>query len=222
VGREDDLARLARCCRAADDADRAGGTGKTRPAVEVEHAAADAVFVDLAGRGRPALRDRGKAFGIRFGTGGSPPPWPGRRRQAVMIILDRCEHLLDRCAAFVQELLTRRAGCGCWRSRERLGLPGASSVRPLALASSTRRGGRSRLTAGLAQARAAAQPGFAITAETQRGRRDRRRLDGLPSRWSWPRRGDRAPPALALDRLDDRFRLLDAASRAPTTASQPR
>ena len=203
VGREDDLARVGAllCTARLTTLTGPGGTGKTRLAVEVgRRAAADAVFVDLARARSAELFDAtvAEAFGIRFDDGGLAAAVAAAvADEPVMIVLDNCEHLLDRCAAFVQELLAARgqaAGAGHQpRTARRARRAGAS--RPAAGARGRRRavGGDRGQPRGAPVRRARRRDAARLRGHRRErgpGRRD------LPSprrasrsRWSWPRRG---------------------------------
>ncbi|HZU77899.1 MAG TPA: AAA family ATPase, partial [Dehalococcoidia bacterium] len=146
IGRERELAELAELLAGNRllTLTGAGGTGKTRLAIEVACAALpgfpDGVFfVDLA-----PLRDPGQvasavaqALGVRETPGGplavAVLQWLGQRR--VLLLLDNCEHLLP-AAAWIEGLL---AACPdvtlLVTSRAPLRLPGEQvyAVSPLAL-----------------------------------------------------------------------------------------
>ncbi|MFE2428345.1 BTAD domain-containing putative transcriptional regulator [Streptomyces sp. NPDC059373] len=129
----------------------------------------------------------------------------GRR---LLLVLDNCEHVIDAAAALAEGLLERCSGVAVLAtSREPLGVPG-ELVRPLdplpeppAL----------RL---LADRGAAARPGFTPDEDPEACAELCRRLDGLPLaiELAAARLRGLTPRQLA-DRLDDRFRILNAGSR---------
>ena len=94
----------------------AGGSGKTRLALEVARAEmpaypAGACFVALAALADPALIDQelARALGVREGQGA-----PLRDQLAgylatrrLLLVLDNCEHLIDACARLAEALLPR-------------------------------------------------------------------------------------------------------------------
>ena len=226
VGREDELARVGALLAAhrLTTLTGPGGTGKTRLAVEVaRRAAADAVFVDLTRAHRPEFFDEtvAEAFGIRFDTGSlAAAVGTALADEAALVVLDNCEHLLDPCAAFVQELLSERSRVRVLAtSRQRLGVPGEQvhSVPALALTGPTASWVQIRACAAvrLFTARASAsRSDFVVTAENAALVVEIcRRLDALPLalELAAARVATMSVRALA-DRLDDR--LLDATSRA--------
>lgn len=135
VGREDDIAEVARLCANARLVTLvgAGGVGKTRLALEVasrlvdEHP--DGVFlVELA-----PLSDAGGLYQqvlASLGVGEDDRRSPaetladhvaGRR---ILLLVDNCEHLVDGCAALVEHLLTAGPGVRILAtSRELLRVP---------------------------------------------------------------------------------------------------
>jgi predicted ATPase/DNA-binding SARP family transcriptional activator len=147
VGREQDLALLGKLVGEARlvTLTGAGGTGKTRLAVEF---AADAVerfadgvwLADLAGLSDPGLvaAQVMEALGVR--QAGDVPVIEALRfrlRSAeLLLVLDNCEHLLDECAQLAGALLSSSPGLRVLAtSREPLGVPGEAAwlVPPLAL-----------------------------------------------------------------------------------------
>jgi DNA-binding SARP family transcriptional activator len=111
VGREDDLARLGELLAAHRlvTVTGPGGAGKTRLAVEAAlRDPARVVFVDLS---RSTSSDRfddtvAEALGVRAGA--SPIAGMAARvlaDEATLVVLDNAEHVLDRAAEFVRDLL---------------------------------------------------------------------------------------------------------------------
>jgi predicted ATPase/DNA-binding SARP family transcriptional activator len=226
VGREDDLTGVAALLRAhrLTTLTGPGGTGKTRLAVEVgRRVAPDAVFVDLARARTPAFFDEtiAEAFGIRFDSGSVAAAVSAAvADEPAVVVLDNCEHLLDRCATFVQELLGDRSRVRVLAtSRQRLGVPGEQvhPVPSLPLAAPTAPFAQIRACAAvrLFAARAAAtRSGFVVTAENAALVAELcRRLDALPLavELAAAQASTMSLRTLA-DRLDER--LLDATSRA--------
>ncbi|MCU1627297.1 MAG: ATPase-like protein [Pseudonocardia sp.] len=207
-----------------------GGSGKTRLALEVagrlaDGGAAEAFLVDLTPLTASALFDEtlAAALGVHAEPGQAltatiAAALSGRD---TLIVLDNCEHLVEDCAAFVQAVLAR---VGRMRllatSRERLGVPGEQvhPVRPLGLAAEHddwRRIASCEAVRLFAERAAAARPGFAVTADNARLVLDVcRRLDGLPLALELAAARAASMPLRDLaDRLDNRFRLLDSATR---------
>ncbi len=111
-----------------------GGVGKTSLAA---HAAAATPhwWVDLASLTAPALVPGAlaEALGVEVFPGGGLDEALHRRLQgaAGLLVLDNCEHLLDGCAAAVEDVLAHGPGLRVLAtSRERIGLP-AEQVLPL-------------------------------------------------------------------------------------------
>ena len=189
-----------------------GGTGKTRLALEVARASPEVVFVDL---GRTAsLFDEtvAEAFGIRFDGGTLADAVAAVLvDEPALVVLDNCEHLLDRCAELATELLARTPGARIVAtSRERLGVPGEQvhPVAPLPLPAPHARWEEVRASPAVrlfADRAAATRPGFAITADNAAVVAEIcRRLDGLPLAVELAAARTSALPLHALaDRLDD-------------------
>ncbi|MFE5716293.1 BTAD domain-containing putative transcriptional regulator [Streptomyces sp. NPDC056501] len=210
-----------------------GGVGKTRLAVEaarrVEEEFPDGVWlVEFAGAGGELaevaaaaleLRDDG-VWGLR--PDGERPPTTAERLAEVLrgrrtlLVLDNCEHVVDE-AASLTELLLRAA-------------PGlvvlTTSQEPLALAGETLWAVEPLDTEGavaLFTARAAASaPGLTLDAPAQEAVRGIcRRLDGIPLALELAATRVRALGVHGLlERLDDRFRLLDAGLRGAPARQQ--
>jgi len=233
VGRDRELRELARLLAAHRLVmlTGTGGSGKTRLALEAaaQMAAsgrADALLVDLTSVTKASLFEDtlADAVGVRAEPGRSlaatiAGALSGRE---TMIVLDNCEHLLDKCAAFVQAVLAASTAMRLLAtSREPLGVPGevVYPVRPLHLAAGDE--GWDRIATceavQLFTSRAsAARPGFAVTPDdAQLVLAICRRVDGLPLaiELAAARAASMSLPDLAA-LLGDRFRLLDSAVRA--------
>ncbi|MCX4825367.1 winged helix-turn-helix domain-containing protein [Streptomyces sp. NBC_01142] len=229
VGREEELAGLARELRARRLVTLLGpgGAGKTRLALEAAEAAAgawpDGVWVvELA-----SVRDEETvpetvltALGARETQVRGPAAadaeardplaqlveYCGRRR--MMLVLDNCEHVIGAAARLADAVLT---GCPEVRvlatSREPLGVPGewVRGVGPLPQEVALRL---------LGERGAAARPGFRTHDDPEACAEICRGLDGLPLAVELAAARLRAlTPRQIADRLDDRFRLLSSGSR---------
>jgi predicted ATPase/DNA-binding NarL/FixJ family response regulator len=243
VGRERDLAELARLL----DAVRAltlcgpGGIGKTRLALRL---ACDTVpgfpdgawLVELADAEDPSLvlRRVATALGVR-----EEPDRPlaetltvALRPRAMLLILDTCEHVVDACAALVQQLL---AGCPGLRviatSREPLRVRGETvwRVPPLELPAATdaRELSADEVAAHeairlFADRASAVRPGFALDAGNAAAvARLCRTLDGMPLaiELAAARVGALSVEQIAA-RLGDRFQLLASGDRTAPVRQQ--
>lgn len=205
----------------------AGGTGKTRLALEVvtREAAStgdNAVWIELA-----PLRDGAlvpatilAALGVRDE---SDSPALDRlitilRDRRLLLILDNCEHLVDACAAVTDRLLR---GCSDLRvmvtSREALGVAGETAwlVPPLSLARGVAAEESEAVQLFVQRARAV-QPAFEVNADNRSAIvQICRRLDGLPLALELAAARLRVlRPEQIASRLDDRFSLLTTGNRA--------
>jgi predicted ATPase/DNA-binding winged helix-turn-helix (wHTH) protein len=221
LGRESALAEFGRL---VDDnrlvtLTAVGGSGKTRLAIELARSKltsfTDGVwFVDLA----PVVAPDRVALTVAATLGVREEPdrpivdsvCARLERKRALLVLDNCEHLIDACAGFVESLLAHTASTTVLAtSRERLGIAGehAVVVRPLASEEAVRLFvDRARLAA----------PDFAPASDTRPAIEDIcRRLEGLPLAIEL---AAARVKVLSVDeinaRLDDRFRLLTAGSRA--------
>ncbi|SEH01466.1 Predicted ATPase [Nonomuraea solani] len=211
-----------------------GGVGKTRLALrvgqEVRRAFRDGVWlVELAALTSPdMLADVvAEALEIRDRSASRPVDVLRERLRdrQTLIVLDNCEHLLDACAVLAETLLRAAPELRILAtSRQALGIVGehAVPVQPLPLPDCD---GVVAPLEALLQAEAvrlfaerarAVLPDFAVTEDNHEVIcRIVHRLDGLPLGIELAAVRLRALSAQQLlDRLDDRFRLLTAGSRA--------
>ncbi|MFF0818463.1 ATP-binding protein [Rhodococcus sp. NPDC003318] len=215
-----------------------GGVGKTRLALHVgqdsRRTFPDGVWlVELGLLSSPALLEEAvsSALGLR-----DPLPREGALAEFLdgrhlLLIFDNCEHLVDAVARLTGSLLR---SCRELRilatSREPLGVAGEAVLRvpPLAIPDpdrtpSGRRGqGRSEAVTLFEQRAGAVVPGFAVTDDNRAAvTRICQRLDGLPLPIELAAARLRALSAeQILQRLTDRYRLLDVGSRGGPTRQQ--
>ncbi len=206
-----------------------GGAGKTRLAGQVaEQVAArfaDGVWLaELASVRDPALVPAvvGAALGVREQPGVSAARALARvlARQQLLLVLDNCEHVLGAAAGLCGGLL---AACDDMRvlatSREPLRVAGEARYRlgPLALPSSDEAADATVCEAVMLFAERARQADarFALTGETTAAvARLVRRLDGMPLAIELAAaRAEALGVRQLLDRINDRFVLLDAGDR---------
>ncbi|MBP2328714.1 non-specific serine/threonine protein kinase [Kibdelosporangium banguiense] len=210
-----------------------GGVGKTRLAVRVaagvRRAFVDGVWlVELA-----ALQDRtlleqtvADTVGLQDRSARSPREVVVGylRDKQLLLVLDNCEHLVDRCAGLAGDLLTAAPGVRILAtSRHALRTAGEHilAVPPLPVPDPDRPSQPGKLVGDEAislfvERAVAVRPGFEVTAGNRATiARICRRLDGLPLAIELAAARLRAlAPEQILHRLDDRFRLLRGGSRA--------
>ena len=226
VGREREVAEVRRLLGTTRllTLTGAGGSGKTRLAIEVAQSQPSS-WIELAGLGDPAFVPQHVAeqLGIREVRTGSmiDAIVEKFRDDEHLVVLDNCEHLVDAAARFVDALLR-----GCTRlqilatSREPLGLGGERAWLVPALSLPAREGGIAepesydalRLFAERARD---VQPQFSIDDSNARTIAEIcRRLDGLPLAIELAAARVRVlAPDQILARLQDTFRLLTGGSR---------
>jgi predicted ATPase/class 3 adenylate cyclase len=238
VGREEEVAGLRRRL----SADRlvtltgAGGSGKTRLAIQVAADVIDAYpdgafFVDLAGLTEASFVPQAiaQAVGVREESGAQIMSTLIRQLQdkRMLVILDNCEHLVAACAEAAETLLRNAPTVTLIAtSREALGVPGESLFRvpPLAVPA-----GDAGLTVVqydsarlFAERATAVMPGFQVTEDNAAAIAEIcRRLDGIPLaiELAAARTAILSPQEIAR-RLDDRFRLLTGGSRTALPRQQ--
>ncbi len=241
IGREDDLAAVLALL-----ADThlltlvgAGGVGKTRMALEVADRVgagfADGVcFVELAPVTDPSLVVRTVASLLDVHEEATRPLLDTvldvLRRRRMLLILDNCEHLIEHCATFAEQVLRHSAGTRTLAtSREALGVPGEVAWRLPSLRTAPPDTGSindfmafpaSRLFVERAQAVA---PSFRLTAANLgAAARVCHQLDGIPLalELAAARVGALTVEQLA-ERLDDRFALLTRGRRTRCSVTRP-
>ena len=230
VGRDTELAELAALTAAhrAVTLTGAAGAGKTRLALELAARVRDrhrdgAWLAELA----PATPDQvplavAGAIGLADQPGRTAAEaladYLGGRR--LLLVLDNAEHLVDAVAGLVEPLLRAAPGLHVLAtSRQPLGIAGEVTyeVAPLPVppTDSAADIDASEAVRLLTERARAVDPSFAVTARTAGSvARICRRLDGLPLALELAAARLRAfdPQGLA-DLLDDRFRLLESATR---------
>jgi class 3 adenylate cyclase len=197
----------------------AGGSGKTRLAVQVAACAAgefsdETAYVDLAPITHPDLVSvaAARALGLPDQPGRSATEtlvrYVGQRR--LLMLLDNCEHLLDSCAVLIDTLL---ADCPALvllaTSRESIGVASEVTWRVPSLSLD---GEAIELFADRARN---VRPDFGVTADNASAVTDIcRRLDGMPLAIELAAARMRAlSVAEIVDSLHDRFRLLTGGAR---------
>ena len=243
VGREHELAELTALLANTRllTLTGAGGVGKTRLSLELarsrEAAYEDgALLVELDALTDGALVPGAvaEALDLRALRGGAAAVLDALRVELepleLLLVLDNCEHLIGATAALVDALLRAAPRLTVLAtSREPLRIPGEVVFRVPSLgipdpereedAQSLLRYEAVRL---FLERAGAVAPGFALDRETASDvARICHRLDGLPLALELAAaRVDALTPAALAGRLDDRFRLLRAGSRAAPTRQQ--
>lgn len=207
----------------------AGGSGKTRLALEVALREADATGTPGAWVELAAVNEGSRigdailaALGVREE---SSAPMPQRIHTAIgdgpfLLVLDNAEHLVEPCAVLVDQLLRASTALRVLvTSRAALGVAGETAwlVPPLSLAVPAGAPDAMPEAVALFVARAqAAAPSFRLTSDNREAvLRTCARLDGLPLALELAAARLRALSAEQVAaRLDDRFRLLVTGNRA--------
>jgi predicted ATPase/class 3 adenylate cyclase/DNA-binding CsgD family transcriptional regulator len=204
----------------------AGGSGKTRLAVEVANQLAGeytegVCYVDLAPITDPNVVQVAIARALGL------PDQPGRstidtvlrfvRDRQMLVVLDNCEHLLDACAELIVAVLGGAPGLTLLAtSREPIGVPGEATWRVPSLSVADEAielfTDRARL----------AQTGFTVTDDSAATVAEIcARLDGMPLAIELAAARVRAlSVAEILDSLHDRFRLLTGGARTAVRRQQ--
>ena len=232
VGRETELREIGKLLEVSRllTLTGAGGSGKTRLAIEVAAEAVDAYpdgvwLVDFAAIRDPDLIPQPVAavLGLRASPGVSLTEAVAGylRQKTALLVLDNAEHLLEAVARFTHALLESCPDLHILAtSRERLGISGETvwQVPPLGLPEGDDIPLLELLEADavrlFAERAASVQPGFSLSDETGPVvARICRRLDGMPLAIELAATRIRvlSPPEIAR-RLDDRFRLLTGGS----------
>lgn len=209
----------------------AGGTGKTRLALQIAAGLADSYpdgtwLVDLAPVADPDLVPQAVAAVLGLPDHGRTTVTEALvdhlHARRVLLLLDNCEHLVEPCALLVDRLLRR---CETVRvlatSREMLGVPGESvvTVPPLTVPVEPGAGpddlGRFEATRLFVDRARSVQPALSVTDATAPVVAEIcTRLDGIPLAVELAAaRMTTLGPAELLERLEDRFRLLSRGSR---------
>jgi predicted ATPase len=238
VGRKQELADLSRLLETTHllTLTGAGGCGKTRLALEaagslVERFAEGVWLVQLASLSDPGLVANQVAIAVGLNLGADQDPLEKVKgylaTRSVLLLLDNCEHLLEGAATVAEGLLTSCPGSRILAtSRTPLRVAGEQIYRvpPLSLpepgsavAKMTEAKLRSYDAVSLFLDRArAAQPSFQATGQNAATLTELcRRLDGIPLAIELAAARLSALPLEEIaKRLEDRFRLLTAGSRA--------
>ncbi len=223
IGRHDEVVRARHLLESAPMVTLigTGGCGKTRLAVEIAYQELPGrtdgcYFVDLSSVSDGSELAAAVASAVRLELVGSPGDaleqvidhLSGRD---VLVVLDNCEHILDDCAAFAEQLLARSSSTAILATtRQRLEVPGEQVI---VVGSLGHEGDAPAVQLFVERARAA-NPTF--TCENDPADPTRRlvaeiclQLDGMPLAIELAAaRISVLTPAEILDRMEDRFRLL--------------
>src|SRR5688500_11403685 len=212
----------------------AGGSGKTRRALEVAKRESEAFEGDVAWAALAPVAAGALVAGTVLAALGLSEQ-PGRsatdtlvgalRDRRTLLVLDNCEHVIDASAVLADTLLR---ACPQLRilatSREALGVGGETAwlVPPLSLPASAADLGASEAIALFVERARAVLPTFELApANAELVSRICRRLDGLPLALELAAARLRALSLERIvDRLDDRFRLLTTGNRAAVPRQQ--
>ncbi|HET9656966.1 MAG TPA: LuxR C-terminal-related transcriptional regulator [Kineosporiaceae bacterium] len=241
VGRRQEIAVLRRALQDARlvTLTGVGGVGKTRLALEVARAVQRAFpggawMVDLSTVVEGGQVPQAVATALGVLDRSTRPPVDSVAEllhdSEALIVLDNCEHLIDGCARFVADLLSRTVQVKVLAtSRQTLGIAGEHlfAVPPLAVPdeagmASTEAIGASDAVQLLLDRARALQPGFALT-EANRVAVARlcARLDGLPLAIELAATRMRSLSLeQLLDRIEGRFALLTGGSRVAGARQQ--
>jgi predicted ATPase/DNA-binding SARP family transcriptional activator len=111
----------------------AGGSGKTRLAIELaRRGERDAAWIDLAAIGDPALVPQQVLGALEINEPPARDVMPAvldaLRESDMLLVFDNCEHLVDRVAAVVEQILGQCASVSVLATtREALGIPGETT-----------------------------------------------------------------------------------------------
>lgn len=217
----------------------AGGSGKTRLALEAAHEVLDRFpdgvwFAELAPLADPELVARAVASAVGLRDESERPLTDilvaHLREKRLLLVLDNCEHLVDACARIVDTLLR---ACPSLRilatGREALGIGGETTRRvpSMSLPNPGEEPGPERLCDYEApqlfvQRATAVSPTFALTARSAPAVAEIcRQLDGIPLAIELAAaRTKGLTVGQIAARLDDRFRLLSGGSRTALPRQQ--
>jgi predicted ATPase/DNA-binding SARP family transcriptional activator len=203
----------------------AGGSGKTRLALEVARRAAardaaSVAWVELAPVTTPELVAQHVASAVGLREEGGAPTLDTLlaflRARTLLIVLDNCEHLVDACAALAGSVLRASPGVRILAtSREPLGVSGERAWLIPALSLPRRDGDASEAVDLFAERARDALPGFELSAANRTAVvQICRRLEGMPLAIELAAARVRVlPPEQLAAKLDDAFRALGAGSR---------
>lgn len=238
IGREAELERLQQLIEAHRlvTLTGVGGSGKTRLALEVgarevERFTEGVFFVDLSSLSDDNLIPRTVAAAMELPLAGvhvdaaKTAVLGFLAERSILLVLDNCEHLIDGCAAFVDEVLSSCPSIVVLAtSREALAVEGEQVFRVPSLRlpdSGSATGDAEAVRLFVARAEAA-DPEFVLTPPNETHLAEIcRRLDGMPLalELAAARVTHLSLPDM-LARLDDRFRLLTGGHRRRTQRQQ--